>query len=145
MALGAPGWYTFPDAAACFPLGTRRRSVAGLLQFRRERYLRVPMAVFVGAGDDARDPALRKNARIDARQGANRIERGRRWVTTMRAAADEMGLPTAYEFHTLAGCGHSFEQCMATGRLGRRVFEFLFRHHRRCAAASRTHLLFHVP
>jgi pimeloyl-ACP methyl ester carboxylesterase len=125
VALGAPGWYTYPDPAEPYPFGTASRSASGLLTFCRESYLRVPMAVFVGQDDDARDLSLKQSPRLDRRQGTTRLKRGRRWIEAMRTSAAACGLQTRYDFHVLPGCGHSFRECMGAGRMGWSVFDFL--------------------
>ena len=126
VAIGAPGWYTFPDASTRYPRGTMMPNRDGLPQLNAVDFLRVPMAVFVGEHDDQRDPALRRTRRVDAQQGLTRMKRARRWVDAMRSAAAKHGYGTRYEFHVLSGCGHSFRQCMRRGDLGWRIFEFLF-------------------
>lgn len=126
VALGAPGWFTFPNHHKAYPRGTRKESTAGLVRFSRRRYLQVPMAVFVGDQDNAREPALKQSHRIDRQQGQTRLERGQRWIAAMQLAAQGQGLNTPYEFHQLAGCGHSFAECVDAGRLDWQVFDFLF-------------------
>lgn len=124
-ALGAPGWYTFPDPGTPFPRGLRINAKDTRFRFEEESVLRVPTAVFVGAQDLDRDDSLNTSLKIDDQQGRTRPERGRRWVAAMRAAAQSHGLGTRYEFSELDGCGHSFTECMVTGRMDARVLEFL--------------------
>ena len=147
--MGAPGWYTFPDTTVDYPRGTRPQSAAKLLRFEANRYLRVPMAVLVGAADHQRDSALNQSTGLELQQGVNRLERGRAWVEAMRSEARARNLDTAYEFETLPDCGHSFEECVASGQLAWRAFQFLFgrRHDRRVgmAAGNDARLMFHVP
>lgn len=124
-ALGAPGWYTFPDQGAPFPRGWRIDAREAGFRFEWERALRVPMAVFVGKRDLDRDGTLNTAPAIDDQQGRTRPERGRRWIAAMRAAARFHGLDTRYEFCELAGCGHSFADCMTIGHLDTEVLDFL--------------------
>lgn len=126
VAMGAPGWYTFPDEQARYPRGLHLPAQHELPQPDMSEFLRVPMAVFVGEHDDQRDDALRQSTRVDRQQGRTRIERGQRWVAAMRAAASAHRYPTHYQFQVLDDCGHSFRSCMQRGRMGWRVFEFLF-------------------
>jgi len=126
-ALGAPGWYTFPDLGAPFPRGLRIDAGKAGFQLDWTRALRVPTAVFVGGQDLGRDGTLNTAQKIDDQQGRTRPERGRRWIAAMREAARLHGLETRYEFCELAGCGHSFTDCISTGQLDSRVLEFLTR------------------
>ena len=104
------------------------------------------MAVFVGSRDRRRDAALKVSSRLDARQGENRLERGRRWIDTMREAARARGHATRYEFHRLPRCNHSFQRCVERGELSRRVFDFLLgQGEPGRASASAPHLVFHLP
>ena len=146
VAMGAPGWFTYPDRAQSFPMGIRKQSTAGLIRLRASRFLQIPMAVFVGSRDRRRDAALRVSGRLDAHQGDNRLERGLRWIETMREAARARGYATRYEFGKLPRCNHSFQRCVERGELNRRVFEFLFGQRDPARAkASAPHLVFHLP
>lgn len=126
VAMGAPGWYTYPDQQARYPRGLDLPARDGLPRLASSEFLRVPMAVFVGQHDKLRDEALKKSRRVDAQQGLTRIERGQRWVDAMRAAAAQRLYQTRYEFRILDDCDHSFRHCMRRGEMGWRVFEFLF-------------------
>ena len=65
-------------------LGTlwARRNAEGLPDF-----LGLPTCVYVGTEDVTRDPALRKTASLDAKQGPNRHARARSYVAALNAAA----------------------------------------------------------
>lgn len=123
--VGAAGWYTFPDPRSRYPRGLRTLPGGGPLP-RYPDFLRVPMAVIVGSEDVARDPALNQSPRIDRQQGADRCERGRRWVAAMQQAARAQGLTTDYRFQTLPGIGHDFTIAMVSGGMGKAVFAYLF-------------------
>jgi hypothetical protein len=69
---------------------------------------------------------LRASGYVDRHQGINRLERGRRWIRLMAAAAQNYELPTAFDFQILPRSGHSFAECMDNGQLAERVFAFLF-------------------
>ena len=131
VAMGAPGWYTFPDRSLSYPLGIRKASTAGLIRMRANRFLRVPMAV---------------SERLDERQGDNRLQRGRRWIKAMREAARARGYSTRYEFHRLERCNHKFQRCVERGDLPRKVFEFLFAGESNAMPGeSQPHVVFHLP
>lgn len=129
VAVGAAGWYTFPDPAARFPRGLKTRSKALALRFKPKAFLKVPMAAFVGEQDVRRGPGrpeMKQTSRVDAQQGLTRLERGYRWIEAMRTAAVAHRLATPYEFEALPHASHSFKASMKRGRLGQRVFAFLF-------------------
>jgi len=134
-ALGAPGWYTFPDARRFFPYGLQSGAAAHGLTFDARRLLRVPFTVIVGASDTT-DYHLRRNAGLDRQQGATRLDRARRWVDAMRAAARAQGIEPRVEFEQVPGIEHNFRQFMERGELGNRVFEALFPS-RRAATSAR--------
>jgi pimeloyl-ACP methyl ester carboxylesterase len=127
LALGAPGWYTFPDPARSFPLGIGPSPRLQDVRFEPRLFLRIPVAVLVGELDRRRDSTLNKSSLIDRMQGINRQERARRWVLAMKAAARALNLSTQYVFELLPGAGHSFRRCMVEGGMGARVFGFLLR------------------
>ncbi len=130
VAMGAPGWYTFPNPEPTFPRGLRIKSGMRQLKLEPENFLRVPMAVFVGELDSQRDDSLKKSDMIDVQQGLTRIERARRWTNTMRSTAKIYGYKTFYEFKILKACGHSFKDCVEQGELAQNVFNFLFSQYR---------------
>ncbi len=127
VAIGAAGWYTFPDPALPYPYGLKvsRKIFSGMV-FDPGKFLSVPTRVFVGAEDVKQDPALNKSVRIVRQQGATRVERAQKWVAEMEKAADAIGLQTSYSVELLPGSGHSYSQCMQTGGMGPKVFSFLF-------------------
>jgi poly(3-hydroxybutyrate) depolymerase len=124
-ALGAAGWYTFPDPGKSYPYGLGVDPGMADFQFDPEKFLRVPMIVMVGGQDDKRDSSLNTSRRIDRQQGLSRSQRGQRWVDAMREAARCHGYDTRYEYRELEGCGHSFEQCVTTGEMDQQALEFL--------------------
>jgi pimeloyl-ACP methyl ester carboxylesterase len=122
LVIASAGWYTFPVAGDPFPYGLStgttdgQRAAANLA-----RFLQIPTLTLVGERDTRRDPGLRKEPRVDDRQGLNRIERAERWTTTLRAAAAEMGVAAEREFVTIPNCGHSFDHCVEHGGLAWRA------------------------
>lgn len=128
VAIGAAGWYTFPDPKVRFPQGLKlSRQTAVRLQPRQ--FLRIPMAVFVGERDvkrGAHRPELRQTGRVNTQQGLTRLERGDRWIDAMRASARDRGLSTPYYYEVLPRAAHSFTASVKRGGLGVRVFAFLF-------------------
>lgn len=127
LHLAAAGWYCLPDETMPYPYGLApgrdrfsavwaRRCVMGLRDF-----LRLPACVYVGSGDIDRDPALRQNRALDARQGPNRAVRARTYVTALNAAAVRHGLAPRARFIELPGCDHDVERAIADHDLAARI------------------------
>ena len=130
LALASAGWYTFPFRKDPFPYGIAPDG-AEMRQIGRrlDDFLQIPTLVTVGAADTERDPGLRKEPIVDLRQGLTRVERGVRWVVAVRRKAERAGIPTAIEFRTVAGCGHSFDDCVARGGLADQVIDWFDKAH----------------
>jgi len=126
IAMGAPGWYTFPDRGLRFPWGIRRSRHLPDLRFRLKGFLRIPALVLVGDQDNRRDEELNRSPRLDRQQGINRLERGSRWVASMNAAARSHGLNTPFVFRVLPASDHSFRTMVLKGGMAKRVFRFFF-------------------
>ncbi len=142
VAIGAAGWYTFPDPDVKYPRGLRT-SKQGRLTFDWPGFLKIPMTVLVGEHDTLRDDALNKNRRIDRQQGVNRRQRGSRWIEAMKQAAAQQGFDTEYACVLLPDTSHDFNQAMTNGRMGEAVFGHLFGEssHRRPIPVSDSRLL----
>jgi predicted esterase len=125
-AIGAAGWYTFPDDRTPYPYGLGDSPERSKLRFDPDRFLRVPIAVFVGDEDTTGGENFRHDQLLDAQQGTTRRERARRWVEAMNQAARQRGLAPPASYHEVAGIEHSFHQFMTKGHLGERVFAALF-------------------
>ncbi|MEO5988359.1 MAG: hypothetical protein ABIU54_13975 [Candidatus Eisenbacteria bacterium] len=125
-AIGAAGWYTFPDPRTPYPYGLGPSADRSDLRFDPERFLRVPIVVFVGKEDTAGGESLRRNPQLNRQQGTTRLARARRWVAEMNRAARSRGLPPPASCQEVAGIEHSFGQFMKEGGLGERVFAALF-------------------
>ena len=126
LAVGAAGWYTWPDTQRPWPEGLA--GVEGWLGRAVDlpAFLRLPVAVWVGERDTQRDAALRSTPQLDAWQGASRMERARRWVQALRAVAQAHALPANAALRIVARSGHDFAQCARRGALAASVVEFLF-------------------
>ena len=130
LALASAGWYTFPSERDPFPYGIAPAGrVAQQIVDMLHEFLRIPTLVTVGAEDTERDAALRKERVVDLRQGLTRVERGSRWVSALRNQAIRRGIPATVEFRTVAGCGHSFDDCVAKGGLADQVVDWFARTH----------------
>ncbi len=127
LAVGAAGWYTFPDPAVRYPRGLAPCRRLPDLRLEPERFLRIPTLVAVGSDDDRPDPELNLHPRIVRQQGGSRLERGRRWIAAMVEAARRQGLATPYRFEVIPGVGHDFRQCMERG-MAPLVAEFIEQH-----------------
>ena len=125
-AIGAAGWYTFPDVRVPYPYGLGRSADRSDLRLDPAQFLRVPITVFVGKRDTTGGESLRRNPQVDRQQGTTRLERARRWVAEMNRVARSHGLPPPASCQEVAGIQHSFRQFMKEGDLGERVFAALF-------------------
>ena len=121
----AAGWYTFPDAEQRFPYGIRPTRKLPGVRFTPEEFLKVPVAVFVGA-EDLGSMNLRTTARVNHQQGANRVERARHWVRAMRKAARTYRLPALTSYTEVPGISHDFDEFSRNGALASRVVLALF-------------------
>jgi pimeloyl-ACP methyl ester carboxylesterase len=127
LHLAAAGWYCLPDHTMRYPYGLApgkdrysnrwaRRNADGLRDF-----LGLPTCVYVGTEDVIRDPALRKTASLDARQGPNRHARARAYVTALNAAAARHCLEPRALLVELADCDHDVVQAITHNDLAARV------------------------
>ncbi len=128
IAIAAAGWYTLPDLTVGYPCGIKSTKRLPEINFKPAKFLSIPACVMVGENDVKRDVDLRKSDIIDHQQGITRLDRGKRWVKIMSAAAKSYHLKTPYHFKVLPNSNHSFEECMKNGNMGKQVFEFLFGH-----------------
>jgi pimeloyl-ACP methyl ester carboxylesterase len=126
LGLGAPGWYTFPDPAQRFPRGIGPIGSLSDISFEPWRFLEIPARVFIGELDINQDHHFNASRSICRLQGVNRMERARRWVEAMNAAARACRLSTKYSIELLSDSDHSFGHCMRRGNMGETVFRFLF-------------------
>ncbi len=124
-ALSAAGWYTYPDDAIAYPMGTADLP-AGFPRLDQNRYLRVPGLVFVGQRENADSTLLRRGEAIDTAQGRDRRERARRWVETMQLAARARGIPASPALVELPGGAHSFRGLAKRTALVAQVVDYLF-------------------
>ncbi len=126
-AVAAAGWYTFPDTATPYPYGLVLGPGDELpsVRFEPEKFLRVPITVFVGTADTG-TKNVRRNASVDRQQGVTRLERAQRWTAAMRRAAEARGLEPLVTCELVAGIGHSYLHFMQEGGAGDRVFAALF-------------------
>lgn len=125
LSIASPGWYTFPDHAP-YPYGLSPRpdqtdGWAFRLVTNLDRFLALPMTVFVGERDCVADKNTRSGPAIDAQQGLHRVARAQRWTQAVRAAALALDIQPDVQLHILKGCGHDFETCVTRGGLDRVV------------------------
>ena len=129
LHLVAAGWYCLPDETMPYPYGLApgtdragvtwaRRHTDGLREF-----LRLPVSVYVGSRDVARDPALRTTSALDAGQGRNRHARARAYVAALTAAADRIALPARARFVELPECDHDVVRAITRNDLAARVLD----------------------
>ena len=126
LALGAPGWYTFPDPAHPFPLGIASIKQLPDIHFNPSAFLKISTKVLVGELDTRRNHHLNTSKRVDQMQGVNRQERALRRIQSMTAAARACNYNTIYTLELLPNSDHSFHRCMEKGGMGDAAFSFLF-------------------
>lgn len=120
LAIGAAGWYTWPQAGRPWPQGLDEAPAPPQL----EGFLRLPMAMWVGERDVVADRHLRDDDELNLWQGPNRLLRARAWAAAVADARHGLGLPPP-TLHTVARAGHSFVACERRGGLAAAVFDFI--------------------
>ena len=104
MAIAAnAGWYTFADPDEAFPYG-----FAGMMAEERvmDRALARPLLVLLGDADnDPGHESLRRTPEAN-RQGAHRLERGRRFFATAEALARDRRTGFGWQLEEVPGAGH---------------------------------------
>ncbi len=131
LHLAAPGWYCLPDLQKAWPQGLchaarpglRTFDMAALSRSQLSSYLALPVRIWVGADDVARDASLRQSADIDATQGHTRLDRAFTYAKAFARAAQTWGITPNIEVTVLPGCGHDFTQCAQVGGLAARVLQ----------------------
>lgn len=124
LAVGAAGWYTWPDAQQAWPLGIGNTTIGLGGPIDLAAFVRLPMALWVGERDTAADEQLRKTPGLFALQGANRLQRAQRWADAVRSAARFNGAHNPLVVSTLPRAGHDFVVCDRRGGLARQVMGF---------------------
>jgi len=129
IAIGAAGWYTFPDSDLTYPLGIKQASRWFDLSFCPKNFLAIPTLVLVGEYDTRRDSTLRKSQKIDHLQGMNRLERGIAWINALNKLARQLGVQhKQHRFVQLPGSNHSFRRCIKKGGMANHIFRHFFNH-----------------
>ncbi len=123
--VAAAGWHTFPDTRIKFPYGIHSSRKLPRMIFNPEQFLCVPVTVLVGA-NDVTLTGLRSNPELDEQQGKTRVQRARKWVATMRAAAEAYGFEPRVSYTEVPGVGHVFHEFCQHGALAERAFSALF-------------------
>lgn len=125
LALGAAGWYSWPDPVLAYPRGTRSVSSLPGVQFDSHALLGMPLRVLVGEKDTGRDPSLNRRTAIDRLQGSNRLERARRWVRALEKMAAAQNRASQVELRILPGADHDVLQSADPGLLREWVADWL--------------------
>jgi pimeloyl-ACP methyl ester carboxylesterase len=131
MALGAAGWYTWPDAEIPFPRGWGCPRDPSLV-LHPAAFLQAPMAVWVGERDGQVDRHLRQDPRTVAQQGQGRLDRAQAWIQALDRVRLARGLDALPPVSTVPDAGHSLTACNRRGDLGASVTAFLAAHAHRC-------------
>jgi len=134
LAIGAAGWYSWPDEAVPWPAGLGGTAQALDQAPDLVAFLRLPVALWVGERDNTADALLRNEPGLAELQGHHRLERAQRWAAAVRAAAQARGLHQPAPVHTLPRAGHDFATCHRRGDLAGQVMAFFDRHRGPAAA-----------
>ena len=86
-------------------------------------FLHLPIWVYVGTEDVARDDALRKNSTLDARQGPHRYARAHTYVNALNAAARTADLPPRARLIEMTDCDHDVVRAIIQNNLAARVLD----------------------
>ncbi len=128
LAIGAAGWYTWPNTQHDWPLGLAEVPARLGAPIDLEAFLRLPMALWVGERDTATDEHLRDEPLLASLQGMHRLERARNWAEAVCGAAQARGISSALTVTVLPRVGHDFVSCDRKGELAARVMDFFDRH-----------------
>jgi acetyl esterase/lipase len=128
LAIGAAGWYTWPDTRHDWPLGLADAPAKLGAPVDLESFLRLPMALWVGERDTATDEHLRDEPQLASLQGVHRLERACNWAEEVRGAGAARGISNALTVTVLPRVGHDFGRCDRKGELAARVMDFFDRH-----------------
>ena len=121
----AAGWYTLPDARLRYPYGIGSSRDRPGVRFEPQEFLQVPVTTIVGERDTLTSGVC-SAPRVTRQQGANRVDRARVWVGSMRAAARGSRIAPRVTLQLVPGVDHSFTSLVEQGGLGERVFAALF-------------------
>ncbi len=136
LVLAAAGWYTPLDSRLNFPWGLRPGRRFRDSHFSARALLSTPILTAVGVDDVLQDDALRRDPRIDAREGTTRKARAHWWYRHVQKGTQKLGLAVDHEFRLLPGTGHAFDQAVLRGGLDRHLFDFCERNHEHSRVAS---------
>lgn len=127
LNIAAAGWYCLPNRSMPYPYGLghdpsghskvwARRNEAML-----DRFLALPISVFVGTADTVCDASLRSTPLLDDIQGRTRLERAAHYVATVKKAAHARSITPNVELTELQGCAHNVVQAINECRLAQTV------------------------
>lgn len=125
LSLASAGWYTMPDDNLPYPYGIRTHPLPGAT-FDIGSFLAIERHIFVGSEDRFQDDALRSSHKLNLSQGANRVERAKRWAHALDIASRRLDVhPRKASLEVLKGVGHSFASSARRRSLPERVFQKL--------------------
>ena len=98
------GWYTLPNFEDRFPYGLRGHDLS---RDALKRALERPLTVLIGEHDTEERQAILRTTPEAARQGRNRVERGRNFLEVATRAATSLGADLAWRLAVVPGVGHA--------------------------------------
>lgn len=129
LNLVAAGWYCLPDTSMPHPYGLGRGDTPDAGQWSRRHaealraYLALPVRVFVGTRDTARDDSLRKTRALDDGQGHTRLARAETYVNHFRTAAAQHDIRHDVDLIRLPGVTHDVADAITSADLARCVMD----------------------
>lgn len=129
LNLAAAGWYCLPDDSMPYPYGLGHGDAPDAGHWSRRHadalnaYLALPVRVFVGTEDTARDDSLRKSDDLDDMQGRTRLARAETYVGRFHAAAVRHGIRPDIDLIRLPGVTHDVADAITSAGLARRVMD----------------------
>lgn len=121
LSVVSAGWYTWLDPSRHFPHGLAPSEVSDGRPGDVDGFLAVPIHVLVGALDTGQDRHLRRNERLDQRQGIDRVARALAWTAHVEETARRRGVEPQISCTLLPDTGHSWDQAVNKGGLVERV------------------------
>jgi len=129
LHVAAAGWYCLPNRSMPYPYGIGPGKTATTAKWARRKtaalteFLSIPVSVYVGSEDIARDQALRTTPDLDRQQGPNRRARAVTYVQALNHAAESYGLAPKARLTELPGCVHDVVQAITQKKLASLVLD----------------------
>lgn len=114
MVIGAPGWYTWPDDALPYPIGTAAETLPADAQPDWLALAGLDGLIVVGE-EDHDGGAFRRSFgdyNLDSLQGTGRVDRARNWHSAVHSIADRAGVSSRLQLEIIADTQHNISRSM---------------------------------